>query len=207
MDYPSQNQTSFIPRKSLVKENVNQEKPIGIFLIISVFIFIASILGAAGIFLYEKKITSDIASASESLKRAQGAFELPTIENLKALGRRIEISKNLLQKHTVISPIFELLQANTLKSVRFNKFEYSNNLKGDVTVELDGEAKSYETLALQSSEFAKNKNIKENVFSNINLDEKGNVIFRVKLTLDPIFISYRDQLLWTGEGNSNNNPN
>lgn len=200
MDYPSQNQTTFIPRKSLVKESVDREKPVGIFLIISVFIFAVSILGGAGVFLYEKKLTNDIASASESLKRAQGAFEIPTIENLKLLGRRIEMSKNLIQKHTVVSPVFELLQEETLKSVRFNKFEYTNDLKGSINVDLDGEAKSYETLALQSSQFAQNKNIKSNVFSNINLDEKGNVIFKVKLTLDPSTTSYRDKLLKSWDG-------
>ncbi len=195
MDYPSQNQTSFIPRKSLVKEGNGGEKPVGVFLIISVFIFLVAVLGGAGVFLYEKKLSNDIQSASDSLKRAQGAFEIPTIENLKLLGRRIEMSKNLVQRHTVVSPVFELLQNETLKSVRFNKFEYSNDLKGVVKVDLDGEAKNYETLALQSSEFAKNKNIKGNVFSNINLDEKGNVIFKVEITLDPTVISYRDQLL------------
>lgn len=201
MDYPSQNQTTFIPRKSLVKEGTDREKPVGIFLIISVFIFAVAILGGAGVFLYEKKLTNDIASASESLKRAQGAFEIPTIENLKLLGRRIEVSKSLIQKHTVVSPVFELLQEETLKSVRFNKFEYTNDLKGGINIDLDGEAKSYETLALQSSEFAKNKNIKSNVFSNINLDEKGNVIFKVKLTLDPAVTSYRDKLLRSWDGN------
>jgi hypothetical protein len=203
MDYPSQNQTSFIPRKSLVKESVDREKPIGIFLIISVFIFIISCLGAAGVFLYEKKLSGDIESKGKDLKKSQGAFDIETIESLKSLGQRIELSKMLINKHTIVSPIFDLLEKETLKSVRFKTFDYSVDEKGNVAITMGGEAKSYETLALQSSGFSKNKNIRENIFSDINLDEKGNVGFKVKLTIDPKIISYREQVVEGAGGESN----
>ena len=57
-------------------------------------------------------------------------------------------------------------------------------------VVLRGWAKSFNEVALQSDSFAGEKFIQEPIFSDINLDESGNILFSFSAILDPSLISY-----------------
>jgi hypothetical protein len=60
---------------------------------------------------------------------------------------------------------------------------------------MTGLAVGYSSVALQSDLFAKNKNLIDPVFSNLVLDEKGNVIFDLEFSVDPSFVDYKQMLL------------
>jgi hypothetical protein len=49
-------------------------------------------------------------------------------------------------------------------------------------------------VALQSDLFAQNKNLIDPVFSNLTLDDKGNVDFDLEFSVDPSFINYKKVL-------------
>ena len=70
-------------------------------------------------------------------------------------------------------------------------------LKTNVTtvdVAMKGQAVGYRSIALQSDLFAQNKQLIDPVFSNLTLDNKGNVLFDLQFSVDPTFIDYKKML-------------
>ena len=62
---------------------------------------------------------------------------------------------------------------------------------------MSGLAVGYRSIALQSDLLAKEKNFIDPVFSNLVLDEKGNVLFDLEFSVDPSFVDYKQMLLTT----------
>ena len=121
------------------------------------------------------------------------------------LDKRINASNQILSKHIAISPIFQALQEITMKSVRFTKFDYdfSGDKNSRINVKMSGVTLGYSHLALQSDLFAQNKNFIDPVFSNLALNESGNVIFDLNFSVDPSFVDYKLMLL-TDKGENDN---
>ncbi len=199
MDPVSQNQTSFIPRKTLGRESSIREKPVSIFLVIATFVFIVALLGSSGVFLYKYILTQNIASSGKYLDQRKAALEPATINDLIRTDKRLRVANQLLGGHIVTTPVFILLEDLTLQTVRFTRFEYINvNSSGPPTVKVSGQARSYGSVALQADLLNGNKQfIKSAVFSNLNLDDKGNVTFDAMITLDPDLTNYKKALART----------
>lgn len=188
-------QTSFIPKKPLVEERVVREKSVNIFSFLATIIFFASLVAAGGVYFYKIVLTKDVAAMSEQLNLAKEAYDPKLITELQNLDKRINASEEILSNHIVLSPLFKSLQQVTLKSIRFTKFDYSISSEngGGILVKMVGQTSSqggYNAIALQSDLLAKNKYIKDPVFSNLNLDEKGAVTFDLSFTVDRSFLSY-----------------
>ncbi|MEK7662085.1 MAG: hypothetical protein AAB355_01110 [Patescibacteria group bacterium] len=182
--------TSFIPKKPLAKDSSIHEAPVGILMLISTLVFFVSILGAAGVYFYKSLLTKQIEQYSTSLERAEKAFDSGLIVELERLDKRIESAKEILGKHVVVSPVFSLLEETTIPQVRFNRFSYTLSPDGQVYVEIGGQSRGYTYVVVQSDVLSKNKYISNHIFSNLNLDNLGNVIFALSAVLDPILISY-----------------
>lgn len=192
MDQYTQSQTSFIPRKSLAKEGGEREtKNVGLFAALPAVIFFIALASSGGLYLYKYFLNNSIVEKSTSLERAKNAFEPALIVQLKNLNSRIESSGEIISNHTIVSPIFSLLEESTLKTIRYNSFDYSYK-KDDkkLMINLAGEASSYSSIVLQSDSFSKNKFVKSNVFSGLNLNDRGYVTFKLEMELDPKLISY-----------------
>lgn len=189
-------QTSFIPKKTFdvgaPARPSSSTTLSSVLSFIAVAIFVLSLLGAAGIFLYGRFLVSSIESKKESLERAKNAFEPELIRELSRLDAKLRISQDLLNEHLAPSGIFNLLEGITLETVRFTNMSYSIGEDG-VALVLQGEARSFASVALQSDEFGKNRSIMSPAFSGLTLDERGNVEFTVNAIIDPTTLSYREQ--------------
>jgi hypothetical protein len=196
-------QTSFIPKKPIVKETVVSARPVSIFLIIALFVLFFVLLVSGGLYFYKGIVTKQIIDMQKNLELAKNRFEPAKITELQVLDKRLRASSDVLAKHVAVSPIFDALEKLTMKTVRFTKFDYS--LDGDkVKVKMSGVAIGYRSIALQSDLFAKNKNIIDPIFSNLTLDNSGNVVFDLDFLVDPSFINYK-QMLLTQENQANLN--
>lgn len=185
--------TSFIPKKTLISKSDagGGRVSINLFLSLGVIIFFLVLAIAAGLYLYKTVIQKKIAEEGAALEKAKKAFEPSLIADVKRLDNRISTAKVVLDNHTIVLPVFDMLEALTLKTVRFTKFEY-RNVKGSVpSLQLDGEAKSYSSVALLSDSFAEDERIKSPVFSNLNLNEAGGVKFSFQASLDPTMTSFK----------------
>ena len=192
-------QTSFIPKKPMVEKRATSSRPTSFLTIISIFIFFAVVLASGGLYFYKGIMTKNIASMSNDLTLAKSRFEPSKITQLQVLDKRLRASNTILSGHITISPIFEALQALTMKTVRYTKFSYSFGDNNKVDVKMSGQSigymGGYRSVALQSDLFATNKNLIDPVFSNLSLDDKGNVLFDLEFSVDPSFVNYKQTLL------------
>lgn len=186
--------TSFIPKKTLVLKNESSggtRVSINLFLSFGMIVFFLMIAIAAGLYLYKAVIQKKIAEEGAALEKAKKAFEPSLIADVKRLDNRILVAKTVLEKHTVVLPVFDMLEALTLKTVRFTSFNYTS-AKGSVpTISLGGEARSYASVALLSDSFSEDERIKSPVFSGLDLNESGGVKFSFQASLDPGMVSFK----------------
>jgi hypothetical protein len=111
------------------------------------------------------------------LERSRAAFEPATIKDLARLNTRIETGKTLLAEHIALSALFDDLESRVLSSVRFTDFTYDTVSPERVLLSAQGEALSFNAVALQSSNFSKSQIIREPIFSNVNIGQTGNITF------------------------------
>jgi len=184
-------QTSFIPKKPIVSSQGVAKESINFFMIIAVVIFLGSIVLSAAVYGYKFFLDKNIKDLQSSLVTASGQFDQDFISSVNRLNTRIETSKDLLNKHVSASTIFGFLGSHTLKTVSYTDFTYSLDNDGTIKVVLKGVAQSYGSIALQSEEFGKqNQYIKSPIFSDLNPDQNGNVVFTLTALLDKNLISY-----------------
>jgi hypothetical protein len=194
-------QTSFIPKKPMVEERVKTSRPVGFLTVISIFLLFATVVASLGLYFYKGIITKNISKMANDLNLARERFEPEKIAQLQVLDKRLSAATEVLGKHVAISPIFETLGKVTLPTVRYTKFGYTVEKEsgsvgsGDsVMVKMSGVAIGYRAIALQGDLFSKNKNIVDPVFSNLVLDDKGNVMFDLDFTINPTFVNYVETL-------------
>ncbi|MHB0977850.1 MAG: hypothetical protein ACYC1K_00345 [Minisyncoccota bacterium] len=187
-------QSSFIPKGPLVPSSAvfkSQPAKRGTLLgLITMWIFILSILAALVAFGYGFYLNSSIKKMGGDLEAARANLEPETIREMARLDARIVGTEKLLANHAVLSPLFDFLESNTLKTVRFTQFTFKETSDG-LTVSMRGQARGYAALALQADIFNKSKDLKSTNFSNLDLDERGNVVFVVDAVVSPNLVSYK----------------
>ena len=188
-------QTSFIPKRPMMPEQVRTSHSLGLFSVIAIFIFLTMLVATGALYLYKGMLGKKIDSRQSALALAKNRFEPSRISQLQVLDKRLKAASEVLNGHITVSPIFKALEAITMKTVRYTKFNYVLGDRNErVEIKLSGLAVGYRSIALQSDLFAKNKNLIDPVFSNLTLDDKGNVLFDLAFSVDPSFVNYRETL-------------
>jgi hypothetical protein len=190
-------QTSFIPKKPIIKENAVSSRPVGILLVISLLILFLVFLATGGLYFYKGVVTKQIIKKDESLALAKNDFEISKIAELQVLDKRLRAATEILSNHISVTPIFDVLEQITMKTVRFTKFNYDFGIdkQATINIKMSGLAIGYRSVALQADLFAKNKNFINPIFSNLTLDNTGNVLFDLEFSVDPDFVNYKQTLL------------
>jgi hypothetical protein len=161
--------------------------------IVATFLFTISIILSLGVFGYERYLLAHIGTLGNDLKSARASMQPDVINELVRADQRMLSTKALLGKHTALSPFFDYMEAATLKNVRFTSFEYLTTDRG-IVITMHGQARSYADVAEQSDSFNRSKIFIDPVFSDLDLDAKGNVVFTFKAGLDPAAVSYKKRL-------------
>jgi hypothetical protein len=187
-------QSSFIPKGPLATTGtatkISRDAGHSILGTLAVFVFTFAILLTLGVFGYEFYLKANISKMTDNLASAKASLEPETIQKISDLDGRIISTKDLLDNHIVLSPLFDYLEISTLKNVRFTQFQYQTTEKG-LEVNMRGQARGYSAVALQSEIFNKSPYFKNPIFADLDLDERGNVTFSFKANLDPSILSYK----------------
>ena len=184
-------QTSFIPKRPISSSTGNSViRSTNIFSIVATVFFIVTLFTSVGLYLYKNLLTNQIAEVDKILNTSRTAFQPEKIQELVDVNNRIEVAKNLLEKHIVTSNLLTLLETLTVKRMRFVNFNYSNRA-GIPTVVMKGESQTYNALAQQEDIFSKDKSLVNPEFSDFNLGDNGNITFDFSATLEPGLISYK----------------
>ncbi len=201
-------QTSFIPKRPAANDSFaaasgSNKKGSGIFMLIAVVVFVASILAAGGVFAYKSYLESSIEETQASLDRARDIFEPETIASLQILDKRIDAAETILSRHVAVSPIFDLLGTITYPNVQYTQFTYvTNESTGEILVEMNGRASGFDWVGLQADQFDKNPHIKNPIFSNLVQDQFARITFDLTFSLDKSFVTYGSPLNGTLTGQS-----
>jgi len=117
------------------------------------------------------------------------------IDELRRLDNRIKSSENILNSHISMTPFFAVLEDLTLKNVRFDQFEFNLTNSGLTALIMNGEAVDYATVVLQSDLMGQSRFLKDQIFSDVNLDEgTGNIRFSLRTTIDPGLVSFTSNI-------------
>ena len=189
-------QTSFIPKKPIVKERAVAARPVGILLLASIFILFVVLLATGGLYFYKGVVAKNIADMENTLVLAKNRFEPSKITELQTLDKRLRASTEILSKHITVTPVFTALNDLTMKTVRYTKFSYDlgTDKNSTVNIKISGQAIGYRSIALQSDLLGTNKSFIDPVFSNLTLDNSGNVLFDLEFSVDPDFVNYKQAL-------------
>lgn len=196
---------SFIPKKVLTAEPAPMHRVAvpNLFLVIAVVILILCLIFYGGAILYrfllDRQINQPCAEAPAggvvscgllaSVEREEKNLNRDTILLLQRLDKKIKIAAALGDSHIDALPILRLLEALTLPTIAYDKFTFQ-----EAKVKLAGTATKYEDLAVQSDVFAGDKRVRHFVFSGLNLNELGQVVFELELELDPAVFTYINRL-------------
>jgi hypothetical protein len=154
------------------------------------------LLASAGLYFYKGILNKNISQMKTDLELAKSRFEPSKISELQLLDRRLHAANAVFSNHISVTPIFQALESITMKTVRYTDFTYSFDAmdKGKLNIMLKGTAVGYRSVALQSDLFTANKNLIDPVFSNLTLDDKGNVNFDLQFSVDSSFVNYKQTL-------------
>lgn len=189
-------QTSFMPKKPMIEDRAVASRPVGLLAVLAIFIFFATLLATGGLYFYKGVMQKRLTTMQDQLNLAKNQFEPSKILQMQVLDKRLRASTEILDKHISVTPVFKILEALTMKTVRYTKFTYTlgDNKDSKIIFKLNGQAVGYRSIALQSDLFTEHNEIIDPVFSDLSLDDKGNVLFVLTFSVDPSFIDYGQAL-------------
>ena len=194
-------QSSFIPKSPIGSSGATlptqgRRSERNLFGFVSTTVFSLSVILAMAVFGYSYYLKYAIAKMATQIEGGRAELQPEKVNELIRLNDRINSTQDLIGTHLLLSPLFKFLEASTIKNVRFTSFSYEMNQSG-LRLSMRGEARSYSALALQADLFSKSGLLENVAFSDLVLDEKGNVIFSFQASVDPGLLSYQRSLSGT----------
>ncbi len=186
--------TSFIPKKTLTTTRRARGAVVGLFFVLSLILLLGAVLLSIGVFVYRTYLERSNEAKLGELEAAREAVDPDLIRELERLDIRLKTSQNLLSEHRALSSFFDFLEKTTLQTVQFESFTYAELSASEIAVTMDGKAKSFTSLALQSDAFAQSGVVHSPLFSNLDLDDTGNVTFEFTGVVDSSAVRYAKPL-------------
>jgi hypothetical protein len=189
-------QTSFIPKKPII-ESQSRGSSVSIFFVISVILFIIAVGLAVGVWFWQQSLVAQIKKDKDALEkvRTSDSFQEKTINDLVRFNDRIEEAKGLLDRHLAVSPIFSLLEKNTLKNVSIKSMKFSYAGSDKTKLDLSGVAANYDALFKQSEAFDKESLISQPTISDFSLNSDGTVAFNFTASVIPSLVLYKNTII------------
>jgi len=182
-------QSSFIPKEP-VTEEIFKKKKAGLFGILAVSLFIATIIVSIALFAYKSILKNEIRDIQSQLAEAEKSIDKKTIGEMSQFSKKLNTVKSIIVKHQIVSRFLENLASSTISSVQFTDFNYGGLTKEGLAVTLKGKTNSYASVALQENIFFQNKYFKSVSLSNLALTDKGSVSFEASILIDPQILIY-----------------
>lgn len=155
-----------------------------LFLVVALFIVGFVALAAVGTFAYDRYLTHTLEAKAEELAAAQRAVNQEQVEEFIRLRDRLEHGQILLENHLAVTQLLDVLETQTLQTVRYGSLELAVAEDHTAQLEIEGTARTFNALAAQSNALAAEKGIRRAIFSGIVVNENGSVNFRLTADLD-----------------------
>ncbi len=160
-----------------------------------------SLIGLAGVFAVNYWLYSDIyrpcsadgkCGLQESLKHDRESLGFSNLERAKRIEVKTTRGQALIDSHVNVAALFkQVLNPLTIDNVSYTNFKFDQ--KG---LTISGLAKSYQDVAYQAKVFAGDQakgKIASFNFYDLDLDQLGNVIFKLDLSIDSALVNFKKQ--------------
>ena len=119
-------QTSFIPKKPLVLEQkaISAKKGTSIIMVVATVLFLASIVGAVFSVVWIGVLNKDQINYKKKLADSEKKFDIPLIEELKKINKKLNLSKEFLASHLSAGEVFSIISQLAVENVRFSSFTF-----------------------------------------------------------------------------------
>ncbi len=186
-------QTTFIPRKPVSDAATVRAAGGNMFITFGSLVLAVAVLATGALFAYQNfYLANTLKNDQNNLAAASGHFDATFLQKMATLSNQLSAARAVLGQHTALSGFFDFLAANTVVSVRFNKFSYvsANNA---LTVTLNGQAANFAALDAQVAQFNQSTSILQNAnFGSIAVTKTGNVTFTLTGTIPAASVSYKN---------------
>lgn len=202
---------AYIPRSSLIPNEASGAIPVQMkkrrtihaFGLIATIIFVLSLLGAIGIFVYKDYLGKQLESAKRDLSSVSSGDSERKIEELQLYDDKLRIARNLLDNHIAPSLIFREIEDSTKETVQFSSLEYTYDPGFEAVLTLEGDTEAFTSVALQKMQILEDELFSDFVLQNITTREgsesedgtptESGVTFRVTGVFDRDFLRYAGQ--------------
>lgn len=163
-----------------------------LFLILALFLGGLAVIAAIGTYAYDKYLQHVLEVKAEELAVAQREVNQDQVEEFVRLRDRLVHGRELLNNHVALSQLFDVLETETLKTVKYESLKLRVADDHTAELEIEGTARSFNALAAQSNAFAAQKGIRRAIFSGIVVNQNNTVSFRLTADLDPRLVVAED---------------
>jgi len=166
---------SFVPKQPVasVRRSRASNRSSSIFSAAALVIFVASIALGGMAFGYEFLLKQEKESKNNELSVLKESVDRSIVQSLARLSSRLVAADQLLSIHVAPTALFSLLEQDTVQGVQFTDFQMVLNDEGDTELQLNGVAKTFNTLAYQSQRLSQNPHLRNQIFGDIAVEETG----------------------------------
>ena len=175
--------TSFVPRQP-TQQKRGASRGHNLFLVVALFLGGLAIVASIGTYLYDKYLIHALEAKAEELALAQREVNEDQVEEFLRLRDRLTYGQELLHDHIALSQVFDVLEAETLTTVRYGSLDLTVADDHTAQIDIDGTARNFNALAAQSNAFAGEKGIRRAIFSGIVVNKDNTVSFKLTADLD-----------------------
>jgi len=181
--------SSFIPKKEIqTRKSRGSGSNVNLFFLISLIIFLSTILGAVGLYFYKKQLTKEKNDNVAKFKRLKSENTIDTFQKFFKFDRLLKNANTIILNHYYVLPVFNFLEVNTLTSIYFTEMDLKEN--GDyIEFSFKGMAEKFSDIVIQKEKYTKNPNIEDFMFLNIDTDKDGNKVFDMTFKVNKKYLS------------------
>lgn len=183
--------TSFLPHQgAAARSKTPNSDLIEALVYFTYVVFVAVFMLAVGVFLYGHALLLSKASKDAKLAEEVGKLDVASVPAFVRLRDRLTSTQKLLDAHVMFSQVFPAIESIMPSTVRFTSMHIAFGDKNIPKVDAEGVAKSFNSLAVASADFANDPRIKNALFSVKNLNKDGSASFSFTASIDPKVITF-----------------
>lgn len=163
---PSNN--SFIPKRGPVKQKrKNATRQVYIFTYISYILTFATLLGAGGVFFYDKYVERQLNEEIAALNQEIDSFSHTDMRRVTEFDQRLQQANSRLDASVSISSLFTALEAATVDTVKVLNLNLSRVIDDKISLNVAVETDSFDSTIFQRGVYTRNQLVSDVEISNV----------------------------------------
>ncbi len=161
--------TSFIPKHTPNKtERKSSPKQVYFGTLLVQILFFAVIIATIGVFIYERKLSADLAEEVDSFKSAATTYVADTerLEQVLSMDKRLLQASDLLKSSVSVASLLKAIEVATIETVQLVSFELSREAVEEITLTAGVKTNNFDSTMFQRSIFEDN-----DILSNTDLED------------------------------------